>query len=129
MNEEIIGGIKNALERGISLDKAAQSFINAGYNPKEVQEAVQVLGGVSAQITTIPLATPQPILSKSFSPIQQNSVASGIVFPSTLPEQKSKTWRYVLIGLAIVIVILIAALIGVIAFSDQLLEWLKPTTG
>ena len=41
--EEIIGGLKNALERGNSLEKAVQSFINSGYNPQEVHAAATAL--------------------------------------------------------------------------------------
>ena len=41
--EEIIGGLKNALERGDSLEKAVQSFVNSGYNPQEVRTAANDL--------------------------------------------------------------------------------------
>jgi preprotein translocase subunit SecF len=41
--EEIITGIKNALERGQSIEKATQSMINAGYNEREVSEAAQTI--------------------------------------------------------------------------------------
>ena len=43
MREEILAGLKNALERGESLERAVQSFINAGYNPAEVRQAAQLL--------------------------------------------------------------------------------------
>ncbi|GEM_PF-1885842 len=36
---ELTGGLKNALERGESLEKSMESLINAGYNKKEVLEA------------------------------------------------------------------------------------------
>ena len=36
MREEILAGIKNAMDRGSTLEQAMQSFINAGYNPAEV---------------------------------------------------------------------------------------------
>jgi hypothetical protein len=37
--EELIGGLKNALERGDSLEKAARSFYNAGYIPEDITSA------------------------------------------------------------------------------------------
>lgn len=37
---ELLGGIKNALERGESMDKVSKSFLNAGYSQEEVQKAV-----------------------------------------------------------------------------------------
>ena len=48
MKDEILAGLRNAMERGQSLETATQSFINAGYNPQEVREAARSLsGGVS----------------------------------------------------------------------------------
>ncbi|MFA5071723.1 MAG: hypothetical protein WC511_05185 [Candidatus Pacearchaeota archaeon] len=43
VNEEIVGGIKNALERGDSLRNAMMSFFNAGYDRKEIEEAAATL--------------------------------------------------------------------------------------
>src|SRR3989344_4820113 len=49
MRDEIAAGLKNAIERGYSLDSAARSFINAGYNPAEVKAAAESLTqGVSS---------------------------------------------------------------------------------
>ena len=49
MESEIIAGLRNAMERGESLERAMQSFINAGYNAREVGTAGKELsgGGVS----------------------------------------------------------------------------------
>ncbi len=48
MKEEIVSGIKNAMQRGSSYEGAVQSFINAGYSEEEVKEAGKMLsGGVS----------------------------------------------------------------------------------
>jgi len=41
MREEIESGLKNAVERGDSLEDAVNSFVNAGYNPVEVREAAK----------------------------------------------------------------------------------------
>src|SRR3989344_1679649 len=51
MKGELVSGLKNAIERGDSMEKAAQSFINAGYNPQEVREAQRALtSGISGII-------------------------------------------------------------------------------
>ncbi|MDO8459719.1 MAG: hypothetical protein Q7S74_01285 [Nanoarchaeota archaeon] len=51
MRDEIVAGIKNAVDRGSSVEEAAQSFVNAGYNPQEVLEATQfILGGGASNI-------------------------------------------------------------------------------
>lgn len=41
--EELIAGLKNALDRGQSLDSAVQSFILAGYTEIEVHDAASAL--------------------------------------------------------------------------------------
>ena len=39
--EDLIGGLKNALARGEDLEKAKNSFLNAGYKTQEVEVAIQ----------------------------------------------------------------------------------------
>jgi len=41
VEQEVLAGLKNALDRGQPLEKAIQSLINAGYNPAEVRQAAQ----------------------------------------------------------------------------------------
>ncbi len=54
-NEEIITGLKNAIARKESLEKAIQIMINSGYNAREVQEASKFIGkGV------LPMMQPKP---------------------------------------------------------------------
>tara|TARA_Y100000310_G_C20687731_1_gene820201 strand:+ start:1535 stop:2191 length:657 start_codon:yes stop_codon:yes gene_type:complete len=43
MRDEIVSGIKNAIDRGSTMDQAVNSFINAGYNPVEVKQAASFL--------------------------------------------------------------------------------------
>jgi len=71
VNQEIIGGLKNALDRGESLEKAAQSFVNAGYNPNEIKEAVSQLSRNATNIIS------QSEKSKEISP-QQNQQSKPI---------------------------------------------------
>ena len=47
--EEIAGGMKNALERGQNINYIRQSFINAGYKPYEVQQAVAIVQSLQRQ--------------------------------------------------------------------------------
>ena len=42
-NEEILGGLKTALERGESMKRAMMTFFNAGYPKAEIEEAARVL--------------------------------------------------------------------------------------
>ena len=42
-NQEILGGLKHALNRGESLEKAMISFYNAGYRKEEIEEAARFI--------------------------------------------------------------------------------------
>ncbi|MEK6824122.1 MAG: hypothetical protein AABY06_03745 [Nanoarchaeota archaeon] len=42
VNEEILGGLRHALNRGESLEKAMISFYNAGYRKDEIEEVVKI---------------------------------------------------------------------------------------
>lgn len=44
VNEDIITSLKNAIERGESLETAMAIAINSGYNPREVKEAARFIG-------------------------------------------------------------------------------------
>ncbi len=51
MVNDLSAGIKNALERGASIEQAVASFVNAGYNPLEVQAAAkQLTEGSSSEV-------------------------------------------------------------------------------
>ena len=65
--KEIAGGIKNALNRGESLVKAKQSFINSGYSPQEVQEATQFVYSSQTQAATQQAPAQVPKSSSSLS--------------------------------------------------------------
>ena len=60
VNNEILGGLKTALERGYSLQAAAISLQNAGYKKEEIDEAVKALN----ENLYIPSQEKQPSFSK-----------------------------------------------------------------
>lgn len=57
MNEEIAAGLKNAMEHGASLEKAIQSFINAGYNAQDVRDAGKSLSISVGEMTNMKMPT------------------------------------------------------------------------
>ena len=61
MNEEILSGLKIALERGFQLDESVQSFINAGYNASEVKESASFL---SKGFSPLPSLPKEEVISK-----------------------------------------------------------------
>ena len=105
--EEIIGGLRNAIDRGDSLSKAVQTFINAGYNPAEVKAAADLLEkGATGILTTAPKETRKlpPLPEKSGKPLPK--------MPSTkdAKPKKGKT------GLIIFLVVILLIIIGAVVF-------------
>jgi hypothetical protein len=78
-SQEIIGGLKNALDRGEPLAKAKQSFLNAGYKPEEIESAVQKM----------PVATPQMKKPETPEIKKKNTVEN----PKTETKQDNKTFK------------------------------------
>jgi hypothetical protein len=98
MNEEILGGLKLAIERGSLPDEAAQSFINAGYNPAEVREAA---ASISYKTAPVPI---QPLIPEK---------------PSQIPPKAGSK----LVSMIIVILVLIAIAIFGLIFRVQIAGW------
>jgi len=101
-NQEIINGLKNAISRGIPLEKAMQSFVNAGYNMQEVQEAGQKVSaemGVTGQMQN----NQQAMLQKQSAQQKQPKEKKMI--------RKKIPWK--IIGLLAVLLALIGGLIFV----------------
>ena len=100
MNEEILSGLRGAIDRGFNLEESAQSFINAGYNPSEVKEAASVI-------------------SRGFSPLP-TSIREAEVPKEEAPKPKlSSRMKWVLIVLAILLVL--GATISFLLFRNQFL--------
>ena len=83
MRDEIIGGIKNAVDRGSSINEAAKSFVNAGYSKIEVTEAVKKIA---------PNAVPGLNLEDESKPANQKDVIKAAVQGNDdLAHQKAQT--------------------------------------
>lgn len=81
MKDEIIAGLKNAIEREENLEYAIQTFVNSGYNPEEVRAAGKIISesGVS-NIVYPPEGNPQQ--SRNILPFQPKPANKdlGIIF-------------------------------------------------
>jgi len=65
INEEIIGGLKSALARGESLEKAMMTFYNAGYDKTQIEEAARSLQMYERQPMTLQKQKPSvPIIAQ-----------------------------------------------------------------
>jgi len=113
MKDEIVAGLKNALDRGESLKSAVQSFINAGYNPVQVREAAKALSEGASQITG---------QSEIDAPQRKQGKREPPPLPKPAPAQKKdienadKGKKILLIGLIIIISLLILGGIGFLIY-------------
>ena len=115
MREDIYGAIKNALERGETIEEAIQSLINSGYNSVEVKETAQEI--VKGTLTGLSLKPPTKISSdkKEFKslPIQEIETKK----PSQRRPKK-------IIILVVILLVLVGILIATILLREQFINFL-----
>ena len=114
MKEELIGGLKNALERGYTLDSAVQSFINAGYNPIEVNDAARYLSQgasfiIHPQNSLVAFPVPTTLKNPQLPPLP-------LLNKTNSSSKKSFMWLAIIIFL----LVFVGALILLIVFQDKL---------
>lgn len=130
VNDEILGGLKSALERGESMKRAMMTLFNAGYNKGEIEEAARNLTEPSTNQLQLPIKTiPQTaqvtspqILQKPtqiFQPVQKIS-GYGEENP------KEKIIIFVLISL---LIFLITLLITIFLFRQNLIDFFSSLFG
>ena len=112
MIDEIHAGIKNAIERGSSLEEAVQSFISAGYNPVEVKEAANSIGSGAGAIINFQQAQSQ----------NSEGDQKKVILPDLAPNSKKKKASILLI---VLLLLLTVALVTLIFFSKYILALLK----
>ena len=123
MEEEIIAaGIHQALKRGEPLNRAIQSFINAGYSREAVDKAVKLVNSsqdLSLYTPLIPAARPgmklQPDLPPGFAPASQPQ-RQGPGMQGQMPNQSIKRKRKGHLGLWLLVIVIILATVAVNAF-------------
>lgn len=100
-NKELVGGLKNALERGETIQKAKQTFLNAGYTSEEIESA-------SRNLSPIPSQNP-----KDSNLSQPSSSINSL--PITSKSFKKQTSKKLIILLVVVMVTILisAAVIGI----------------
>ena len=116
MSDEIYYGLKNALERGQSLDAAVQSFINAGYNPAQVREAEKMIssdGGISS-ITGSTNESNVPVSEDRFNEQETQPLPKSGFQPRFEGTKNSGNWKKVL--LIILIILLSLVILGAIGY-------------
>lgn len=125
VSEEIIGGLKNAMEHGYSIEQAIQSFINAGYSSQDVQEAAASLRYGAMQIMQpIQQAKPmQPVQQMSTPPIQTIQIPVPIQSPASVKLSllaSMDTGTKILVFGVFGILILVFGALALLFFRSQL---------
>jgi hypothetical protein len=127
-SEEIIIGIKNAVARGESLQKSAQSMINAGYGVEDVNEALNYvnMGTLGKMTQPLPVQNNQTSPNNKSNPNQQTPQPPIKPLPKTdqpVPVKSKKIW-WIILG--ILIFILLGAIGAFMIFGDQILQLIFP---
>jgi hypothetical protein len=92
-NEEILGGLKSAINRGESLKRAMMTFYNAGYKKEEIEEAARVLNErpVETQTQVAVVKPKQNFFGNLFKKKpEQKIVPKEILIPAAPVEPISK---------------------------------------
>lgn len=122
MREDIVGMLKNAVERGGRPERIAQSLINSGYNAREVQDALAYITGGTLASLNAPQQQPlgvRPIAQPlQMPPVPVQQVARP------LPIMKEHTGPGVgkLVLLIFVLLLLVGGLVATIIFKDTILN-------
>jgi hypothetical protein len=102
----IIGGLKNALERGSSLEKAKESFITAGYDAADVEEAANSIGEKKPVKQVVPAQLLAALSKTPEKPLPELPKAGAIK-----PKKKGGFLKYMIIVIAVIVFLLILNII------------------
>jgi len=124
--EEIIGGLKSALSRGESLNRAMMTFFNAGYKKEDIESAAGALHmhgfeqstNISSQKTKSTYGLPKP--KKEVQKIIPSKPAQKV---SNYEQPQGKFGLGIVIVLAFILIALLGVLVGVIFFKENLVEF------
>ncbi len=135
IREDILAGLRVAVQKGESLKQAMITFYNSGYSKEEIEEAAKAL---QSQVLIPPVVQPNPQqkvqqLQQNLpagQPIQKVSSYGSPVSQNTQPiqkvsnyEPKEKKGKVFVILLVAILLFLVGVLIAVIIFKDQILEF------
>lgn len=136
MRDDLVGGIKNALERGATLEEAIRSFINAGYREADIREAARQLETGVAAFTTAsqPVSATttamQPVALRKPLPVARQPPMQPQLKPATF-EVRSQRQRpsLLIIGLVIVLVLSVAGFIMSLLFKTEIAKFFSNIAG
>lgn len=123
MRDDIFGGLRNALERGSTLEQAIKSFVNAGYRETEVREAAKTLeGGTAAMVMQQPSTAPV----KPLQPVRQPQPVRQQPMVRTSFEVRPQRQRpsFLIIILSFILLLSIAGFVMSLLFKKEIAAFL-----
>ncbi|MBU2615517.1 MAG: hypothetical protein KKC19_00235 [Nanoarchaeota archaeon] len=141
--EDIVEGLRYALAKGETLDKAMMSFFNSGYTKEEIEDAARILQApqvfptVQQSTNPIPQSLPQ---SSAQAPLQQapssNQGYQQLIPGSTMPPSPTQkisaygtpphsSGKAITIVLVLLLLILLGILVSVFLFKTEISNFLS----
>src|SRR3989344_3443188 len=112
VRQDILAGLRNAVERGYSLEQARNTLINSGYNLNEVNEAVAYLtGGLGGSVQQYNSQAQQIQPQANQNSAQQTQIPNS--------EKPKKKFPWVVVLLSTFLIALVIVLILVLVLKDQ----------
>ncbi|MEM3091308.1 MAG: hypothetical protein QXD05_01110 [Candidatus Pacearchaeota archaeon] len=137
VKEEIVEGLKMALSKGESLEKAMMSFFNAGYLKEDIEDAARYLQAPKLNSNKIQNFYPSEnqklqteVYNKSLpyssgTPTEQKIIQKV----SNYQEKSNKMGTVITIILVFILIVLIGVLVGLIIFKEEVSKFFSENIG
>jgi|SRR3989338_10526383 len=106
--QEIVGGLQNAINRGETIEKAKQSFLNAGYRREEIELAARKIN----RAESVPVsATNRPLIGQITKQPAQTIERQQMITQSQ--NKKSSKWVITILIIISILILVGAATLGI----------------
>ncbi|HED06356.1 MAG TPA: hypothetical protein ENI61_06705 [Ignavibacteria bacterium] len=129
VNTDLLEGLKVAISNGDNLQQAMQSFYNAGYDKRDIEESAKAL---QYQIGQEQIQNPQ--LSKSENNVKKPTELSKLQLSKTTQkvssyEQEKNPRKKMIIIVTLLLIVLAIILAGIFFFRQNLLDFFGKILG
>ena len=130
----IVSALRNAVERGYSLEQGRISLINAGYPQNEVDVATSYLSSAIENVQQTQQFQPaqQPSTFQPIQPQQPQTMQNPVRFqqlPNISSTQTAKKSPFAVILLSLILLLLVSILTASLFFKDEIITFLKNSFG
>ncbi len=127
MRDDLIGGLKNALERGVPIENAIRSLVSAGYREAEVRDAALTLDS-----SVFPVNSAQNNLKAGEKMPEDKSLArkpAQLNQSSNILLKRRKSPNILIILLLIILLLSVAAFLASLFFRERIAEIISSIFG